>query len=51
MDLKDRPALASSLVCEIVPKGGQADALASQETENGFYHVRQYPRGIPEPRW
>ena len=51
MDLKDRPAPATSLVCEIVHEGGQADAMASQETENGFYHVRQYPRGTLEPKW
>ena len=32
MDIKDRPALASRLVCEIVHEGRQADAVAAQET-------------------
>ena len=42
MDLKDRPALASSLVCKIIHEGRQADASAMEKFDDRSYHVSQY---------
>ena len=51
MDLEDLPTLAYSLICKIVHKGRQADALASQESQNGFHHLGQHPWGAFETEW
>ena len=42
MELKDHLAVTFGLNGEITHKGRQANALATKENENGFYHEDQY---------
>ena len=42
MDLKDNLTPASSLDCEVVHIGHQADASAAEKNDNWLHHEGQY---------
>ena len=42
MDLEERPTHTSSLICEVIHKGYQADASTMEEFDYGSLHLGQY---------